>query len=203
MKKTIGLSICFVCIITIVTLLSISSVAGNQIALQKSHPTQTVDQLPAFPITIDNSLGSELVIQNASSKEVSKTQYAMLTGEESEFTTNSTYPDVTLVNRSGKTIKSFALMVRSIVDKAQGGHVMIKYNLGLAPGDTHMVTAKQWPMPERKTVQKGEKFVNVVQKPGLDSAKAWLPGSSNDLKVTVGLVEFEDGTRWIIPNVKW
>jgi transposase len=33
---------------------------------------------------------------------------------------------------------------------------------------------------------------------GLNSTKSWLPGAASDLKVTVGFVEFENGTRWII-----
>ena len=203
MKKTIWLTLCLACIITIVTLVSISSVTGNNSEPQKKNPTLAIDQLPDLPIIMDNSFGSDLVVQNATSKEVSGAQYRMLTGEESVSVANSTYPDVTLINRSAKTIKSFALLTSSTVDPSQKGHMILKSNLALTSGSTYTVTAKEWPMAERKTVQKGEQFVNVVQKLGLDSAKAWLPGRAGDLKVTVGLVEFEDGTRWIIPDVKW
>jgi hypothetical protein len=204
MKKILWFSGCVAVLVAGITLSNTASVASNNNKeLQKQQPIQTIDQVNALPITMDNSFGSELFIQDAKSKEVSGTQYRMLTGEESDFTSHSTYPDVTVVNRSTKTIKSFALIVRSLVDKDQRGYVIIKYNVALTPGSTYTVTAREWPMAERKTVQKDEKFVNVAQQPSVDSAKAWLSGSVNDLKVTVGLVEYEDGTRWIIANVKW
>ncbi|MEW6738258.1 MAG: hypothetical protein AB1489_43695, partial [Acidobacteriota bacterium] len=38
------------------------------------------------------------------------------------------------------------------------------------------------------------------RQPELSSAKSWIAGTSSDLSITIGLVEFEDNTKWVIPK---
>jgi hypothetical protein len=60
------------------------------------------------------------------------------------------------------------------------------------------------PQAEKVVVQKDGKFVSTLRQPGLDSPKSWLPGSATDLAVTVGMVIFQDGTQWKVPdNFNW
>lgn len=165
---------------------------------QKRKMLQDIRALRVIPVNSDNSQGSSLFIQEASVREITETDFTLLSGETSRHPRHSTFPDVTLVNGSGKTIKSFGIAVQSAVDKSKTAHGLIKYNLSIPPNDIYKVTSKEWPRAERLTVEKKGEFVNVLRQPGLDSPKSWIPGAASDLTVTVGFIEYEDGTRWMI-----
>ena len=155
-----------------------------------------IDELTATQINIDNLKGSPLVIQDARVKEISGDDFKALTGEASANSRQSTFPEVLLYNGSSKTIKSFAVVVDSGTGKGNG---LLK-NISIPPYSTHKVLSSEWPRAERVTVENEGKFVNVLRQPRLDSSKSWIPVSASSLKVTVGFVEFEDGTEWTVPS---
>jgi hypothetical protein len=99
-------------------------------------------------------------------------------------------------NNSDKTVKSFGIVVKSAADKPMSGYAILTNNLSIPPNSTYKIVSTQWVKADRVSVQKGDKFVTAFRQPGLDSAKSWLPGAASDLKVTI--VEFTDGTRWMI-----
>jgi hypothetical protein len=122
----------------------------------------------------------------------------------------STYPDILLMNTSGRTITSFIVMLKSKVDRsgADGSgykHVVLAKNLSVPSGGTYTFPSKSWVLEDKVTVQKDDgTFRSVMRTPGLDSAKSWLPGSASDLHVTVSMVVFDDGSQWTPPdNFDW
>ena len=165
---------------------------------QKRKIIKKIKALNALQIYSDNSQGSLLYIQEASVKEISGDDFTILAGDAPKHFRQTTFPEVTLFNSSGKTIKSFAIAVQSAADKPKSGYVLLKNNLSILPISTYKVASSEWPRDERVTVEKGGKFVTGLRKPGLDSAKSWIPGGASDLRVTVGFIEFEDGTSWMI-----
>jgi hypothetical protein len=169
--------------------------SSNQ--LQKDLVVNKIKTSLPVPINVANSHQSPLFIQEASVKEISADDFTMLVGEPSSYFRQTTFPDVTLLNVAAKTIKSFAIVVESAVTKK--GYVTISPTLSITPGSIYNVSGSHWVKAERISVQKGGTFVSVLQQPGLDSAKSWIPGAATDLKVALGFVVFEDGTKWTAP----
>jgi hypothetical protein len=131
-------------------------------------------------------------------KEIAADDFMTLAGEASKHIIQTTFPEVTLINVTRKTIRSFGIAIQSAADKPNSWHGLLKSNLSILPNSTYKVASSEWPRAERVSIQKGDKFLSRLQQPGLDSAKSWIPGAASNLKVTVGFVEFEDGTRWMI-----
>jgi hypothetical protein len=171
---------------------------ANSNERQKRKIIKKIKASQSLQIYSDNSQGSPLYIQEASVKEISGDDFTKLAGETSKNLKQATFPDVTLVNSSGKTIRSFAIAVKSSVDKPKSGYILLKNKLSISPNSTFSVALSEWPKAERGSIQKGDRFIYGLRRPGLDSAKSWIPGAASDLSVTVGFVEFEDGTRWMI-----
>lgn len=167
---------------------------------QKSRIVKLIKASVPVHIYADNAQGSSLYVQEASVKEISGDEFRALVGEGPRHFRQTTFPEVTMVNAYSKTITGFALIVQSAVDKPQSGYILLKKKLSIRPDSTYSVTSSEWLPAEKVSVQEGEKFVTRLRQPGLDSAKSWLNGAASDLRVTVGLVEFEDGTRWKISS---
>lgn len=167
---------------------------------QKSRILKRLKASDGVQIYADNSKGSPLYVQEATVKEILGDDFTILVGEAHKHFKQATFPEVTLSNGSAKTIKSFAIAVKSAVDKPRSGYILLKNNVSIPPSSTYKLTSGEWPMAERVSVEQAGRFVNVLRKPGLDSAKAWIPGSASDLRVTIALVEFDDGTTWRISS---
>jgi hypothetical protein len=165
---------------------------------QKSKIIKKIQALNPVQVYSDNSQGAVLFIQDARVKEISGDDFTILAGETAKHFRLSSFPEVTLVNTSGKTIKSFGIAVQSAADKPKSGYILLKSNLSIHSNSTYKVNSTEWPKAEMVSAQKGGKFVSGLRQPGMDSPKSWIPGAAPDLKVTIGFVEFEDGTRWMI-----
>jgi hypothetical protein len=198
MKRSILLTVIAVVSIGTLVTLNVQSHIGSDKREKQALKERIagIDELTVTQINIDNLKGSPLVIQEAGVKEISGDDFRALTGEDSANSRLSTFPEVLLYNGSSKTIKSFAVVVESGTGKGNG---LLK-NISIPPYSTHKVLSSEWPRAEKVTVKNEEKFVNVMRQPGLDSAKSWIPVSASGLKVTVGFVEFEDGTEWTMPS---
>jgi hypothetical protein len=171
---------------------------------QKSKILQQISISKAVLIQADNSQGSPLYIQEASVKEISGDDFAILVGESPKHFRQTTFPEVTLMNNSAKVIKSFALVAKSAAEDPKSGHILIKRNVTIPPNSAFKVSSSEWIKAESTSVQKDGKFLTGWRQPGLDSARSWLAGGASDLRVTVGLVDFEDGKRWMIsPDSNW
>lgn len=167
---------------------------------QKSRIVRQIKSSHTVEIYADNSQGSKLIVEAAAVREISGDDFSALVGQPSKHFKQTTFPEINLVNGSSKTITSFALVVQSAVDQPRSGYILLKKNLSIPPNSVYKVASGEWPPAERVSIQKGDKFVTRSKQPGLDSAKSWLNGAASDLRVTVGLVEFEDGTSWKISS---
>jgi len=182
--------------------LSAKSVANNE--KQKSKVMKQIEASSGVSIYADNSQGSQFYIQEANVKEISGDQFTILVGEPPKYTKQTSYPEVVLMNGYAKPIKSFAMIVQSGAEPPKSGHILLKSNLSIPPNSTFKVISSEWLRAERVSIKQGDEFVNAMQQPGLYSAKFWLPGAASDLRVTVGQVELEDGTKWMIsPASNW
>ncbi len=151
-------------------------------------------------VAVQNSTEVPFLIQEATVREISGSDFAILSGETPRHFRYSTFPEVTLYNEAAKKVKAFGIAVQSSVDKPGSGRILLKNNLSISPYSTYKVISTEWPKAEPISVEKDGKFVSRLQQPGLDSVKSWLLGSASNLTVTIGYVEFEDGTKWIIPR---
>lgn len=167
---------------------------------QKRRILKRLKASDAVQIYADNSKGSPLYVQEATVKEILGDDFTILAGEAPKHFKQATFPEVILSNSSAKTIKSFALAVKSVADKPRSGYIVLKNDVSIPPNSTYKVASGEWPMAERVSIEQAGKFVNVLRKPGLDSAKSWIPGAASDLRVTVGFVQFDDGTTWMISS---
>jgi len=195
MKRNI--LIAFVAIFALGTLSVQSQIRSNR--QEKRDVKDVIAEMEAvtlLDITIGNSQGTPLLIQEARVKEISGDDFRRLTGEAPGHFRQSTFPEVVLYNASSKMIKSFAIAVENGSGKVNG---LLK-NISIPPYSNHKVLSIEWPRAEHITIEKEGKFVNAMRQPGLDSAKSWVPGAASDLKVTIGFVEFEDGTKWTLPS---
>ena len=174
-------------------------VLANPNRQEKNRIVRQIRASNAVQIFVDNAQGSLLHIQDASVKEISEDDFTTLVGEPPRYSIQSTFPEVTLLNRDSRTIKSFAIIVQSAVENPKSGYVLLKRNLSITPNSTYKVNSSEWPQAERISIQKGGKFATRLRQPGLESARSWIRGAASDLRITVGLVEFEDGSRWKIP----
>jgi hypothetical protein len=165
---------------------------------QKKKIIRKILASPAVQIYSDNSRGCPITVHESSVKEITSEDFTVLSGETSKNTGQATFPEVTVFNSSDKTIKSFAIAVKSAADKPKSNYFLLISDLSIPPNSTYKIVSTQWVRGEKVWVQKGDKFVPAFRQPGLDSAKSWLPGAASDLKVTIGIVEFTDGTRWMI-----
>lgn len=202
MKKTLIVSL--VALASLSLLMAANAQKGaNSGERRKKEMINRIKASNAVQIFSDNSLGSPVYIQEAVVKEITGDDFTMLTGEASSQFAHSTFPDVNLVNNTSQTLKSFAIVVKTD-NKPRDGWGVLKENLSIPPGDIYKIDSSEWPKAERLSIQKGGQFTSVLRKPGLDSAKAWIPGAASDLKVTVGFAEFEDGSQWMIPkDLNW
>ena len=190
--------------------LSLSAVTGAKPSgMQRSESQnvamiKSVEQMQAADVVSINLEGVPIQIQAASAREVSKRIFRQLTGEASGHRSMSTYPDVTLVNTSQRTIKSLMLLVHSRAEEQKSGHGVLAKDLSIYPGDTYFFASAKWPQAERVTIEQDGKYTSALRQPRLDSPKAWLPGGASDLTVVVGMVVLDDGSHWKIPdNFSW
>lgn len=203
MKRTFSASLVAVACVGGLVLTNARAIASPD-QKRKSTIIKQVKASSTIQIYADNSQGSSLYVQEAGVKEISSDDFATLVGEPSGHPRHTTFPELILVNGSPKTIRSFAIVVQSAADRPKSGYVLLKQGLSVPPSSTYEVTSSEWLRAERVSIQKGNKFVTRLQQPGLDSAKSWITGAASDLRITVGLVEFEDGTRWkISPDSNW
>jgi hypothetical protein len=166
-----------------------SSRKGQMIAEVQSLPAQQVKF-----VIVD---GSPLVVQAASAREIDQNTYLGLTGQPT-LSSMSTYPDIVMVNTSGRTITSFILIFHSKVEG--GSHYSIVKNLSIASGSAYAYAFKEWLLEDKVTVRKDDgTFKSAMRKPGPDSTKFWIPGAVSDLQVVVSRVVFEDGSQWNVP----
>ena len=105
---------------------------------------------------------------------------------------------MTLLNMSGQTITKFILIVRDPKSRKTRG--VIKHDVAMRPGETYVVSRDLFVSPDKVTTldAKGQAQQTLVN-PGIKSEQGWIEfAARSDLFVTVGLVEFADGSSWTL-----
>jgi hypothetical protein len=166
----------------------------------KREIVDRVRQYPDSSISFDNYDAVPLLIQEAKVKEIGNAEYHQLTG----FTTDSpryiSFPNVTLTNNTDRRVIGFALAVGNKQTRQIDGVKLSK--IIIEPHGSYSVKASDFIRPERTVqVTKSGKVTNRL-KSGLDSEKMWLRGSASDMVLTIGIVDFENGTRWTMDPSK-
>src|ERR1043165_2742023 len=101
MRKAFLLILAAAALLAALALVNAQTISTEQ---QEAKAVQT-DSLPDVPLIADSSQSAPLSVQSASAKEVSRSEYAKITGERSQHLRHSTFPEVTLLNTAGKTVK--------------------------------------------------------------------------------------------------
>ena len=117
-------------------------------------------------------------------------------GKKTDLLAVCSVPEVRLLNSSGKTITQFVLAVRNPSSRTTRGIVHSK--LSIAPGETLTVPRELFVRREwTSTVEpSGEVKVKRGQSE-VSSDRYWISFAERSrLFVTVGEVEFQDGTNW-------
>ncbi|MEK6410209.1 MAG: hypothetical protein AABN34_25060 [Acidobacteriota bacterium] len=166
----------------------------------RAEIVEKVSQYPDSSISFENYEEVPLLIQEAKVKEIGNAEYYQLTG----FTTDSpayiSFPNVTLINNTDQRVIGLTLAVGNKQTKQIHGVKLSK--ITIEPRGSYSVKASDFVRPERTVeVTKSGKVTNRL-KPGLDSEKLWFRGSASDMVLVVGMVDFENGTRWMMDPSK-
>ena len=124
-----------------------SRATGNTAQQQKDLVINRIKASSGVQIFADNSQGSPLYIKEATAKEISGEEFATLVGEPSRYFRQTTFPQVTLLNVSPRTIKAFSIAVESAANKR--GYVVVLPKLSIPPNSTYEVPASQWVRAEK------------------------------------------------------
>lgn len=145
---------------------------------------------------IENS-DSPLRISKATVKEVSNSEFTQLTGKTTNILTVASFPEATLVNTSGKTITGFIFVIRD--PKTKTLQTINQQKISIPSGATYLVKREHFFVPEKQTTEDKEGVHKNSTFPNADSEKYWIDfAERTDIFVTVGVVFFEDGSRWML-----
>jgi hypothetical protein len=181
--------------------LTLSAIVG---ARHKSSAQRAQDSLRKGALKLVNEspeqflriLGNDdcpLRIVEAKVKEVPDSIFTELTGKTTKLGLVSSVPEVKLLNTSDQTISKFMLLVRDPKSRKTRG--VIEHDVAVKPGDTFTINRELFITPD-KLIVAGVKEPKLIS-PGLKSDKGWLEFAARpDLFVTVGLIEFADGSNW-------
>lgn len=202
-RKTIIFMGCFVLVIFAVALTL--SVKTNSQQLQVLNQTdkdlllKQVESSPEQPVNVIESNNTPLKISNATAKEISGSDFTKLTGKVTDLVTVASFPEATLVNHSGKTITGFVFGIRD--PKTKTLQTVNQQKIAIAPGATYNVKREHFLKPEKTTTATSEGVSQKLILPKADSEKYWVDfAQRSDFYVTIGIVFFEDGSRWALKS---
>jgi hypothetical protein len=158
--------------------------------------SQQVERSADQPLRILENDDAPLRIVEAKVKEISGPEFTKLTGKKTDLLAVCSVPEVRLLNSSGKTITQFILAVRHPASRTTRGIVHNK--LSIAPGSTFTVGRQFFVRREWTSTLEPDGDIKVERaQPEASSERYWISfAERSQLFVTVGEVEFEDGTRW-------
>ena len=173
----------------------------------KSDILQRLKETPLLSNRVGNAEGSPLLILSSGSKEISNTEYRSLVGKVTPSEKLVSFPRVSVQNTSDREIRAFSLLLKN--DQTKGLHFFRTSGISLKPQDEYQVISERWIRPGNppsKNAQKGHKpyLSKLLEDPAQQaifwsSERTWLIGSSSDIEVRVGFIEFADGSQWTIP----
>jgi len=184
-----------------ITAVSIA-VANNRINSYGQSSQQLIDSVQSssdFALLIDSSETPPVGIQNAHSKEITGDVYQQLTGLSANSSKYITLPSVTVTNNSNKTITA---VVIALEDNRSSEHEgLLLDSLSIAPGGSLSISPLDWARPRKKMLTKyvtqGSDVHVDTSAPTITSQEMWVAGSIQNFSITIGMVQFSDGTQWV------
>lgn len=184
-----------------ITAVSIA-VANNRISSYGQSNQQLIDSVQNssdIALLIDGSEVPPVGIQSANSKEIAGDVYQQLTGLSANSSKYITLPSVTATNNSNKTITA---VVIALEDNRSSEHEGLLLNdLSIAPGGSLSVSSLDWARPRKKMLTKyvtqGSDVQVDTSTPTITSQEMWVAGGIQNFSITIGMVQFSDGTQWL------
>jgi hypothetical protein len=167
---------------------------------QSNQQTITnVQSSPEIPLAIDNSESAPVGIQTAGAKEITGDVFQQLTGLSPNSSKYITVPNLTLLNNTNKTITAVVLALEDNRSNEHDG--LFLTGLSIAPAGQFAVVPMDWAQPRKnmlkKYVAQGSDVQADTSDPTITSQEMWLAGSISNFSITIGRVEFADGTVWM------
>ena len=166
---------------------------------RRAEIIEKVKQAPQVPTRFVNPNQAPLTILDSSSKEISSAEYSDLVGLTAVADRIASFPDVKIVNNTGKRVTAFMLILKN--EKTNQMHAIKASGIKVEPYTEYLVEAPRWVRPDKQagaTKDEAHTSMKIQRTPGFDSERMWHLGKASDLVVRVGLVEFEDGSRWMM-----
>lgn len=164
---------------------------------EKNDLLKQVENSPEQALKIIGNDDCPLKLVEATVKEIPDTLFTKLTGRTIDLPTVCSVPKVMLVNTSQKTITGFVLAVRGPEVRATRG--LVQKKIMIAPGQTYIVKRNHFVNSEKLTVVDKNDQVGNMMTPDMNSEKYWIHFAQwSDLFATIGLVDFEDGSSWML-----
>ena len=159
---------------------------------------QKVEKSADQPLRVVENDDSPMRILDAKVKEVSGTDFANLTGQQTGLPIVCSVPQVRILNSSEKAIIGFVLAVRDPITKTTRG--MVQSKVLINQGEIYTVERRAFIQPElTSTVDTNGKIRSRLVTPDMHSDKFWISfASRTTLFITVARVSFQDGSTWKI-----
>lgn len=169
------------------------------VAIQNSKDAllKVVENSPELPIKVAGNDNCPFRIIEATVKEMSGPDFSRLTGKATNQSVVVSVPQVKLINTSPQTVTSFVLVVRDPQSRTSRGFVQRK--VSIRSGAVYLIERTHFVAPETETVATSDMPVRQIKsQPTLASDKYWLQfeGPIDQTFVTIGRVEFADGSVW-------
>lgn len=160
---------------------------------------ENVQNSPELALAIDNSESSPMLIQTASAQEIINEKYQLLTGLYPKSSKYITVPNVTAINNTDRIVTAIVLV---LTDKRSNEHDgLFITDLRIEPSGNLSVQPVEWAKPRKNMMKKYIATDGEVKEdtsdPDLSSEAMWLAGSISDFSISIGMVEFADGGKWM------
>ncbi len=164
----------------------------------REEALKQVNESPDQLLRIVGNDDCPLRIVAAKVKEVPGALFTKLTGKTTDLVNISSAPEVTLLNTSSQTITKFVLVVRDPKSRKTRG--VIQHDISVRPGETYVINRELFVTPDKVTEAGANgPAQRTLVNPGIKSEKGWIEFAARpELFVTVGLVNFEDGSSWTL-----
>lgn len=164
----------------------------------KGRILERVRKSPDISVLTGNADGSPLFIRDAGVKEISGEEYQLLTGNKSDSGRQVSYPNVEIVNNSGKVVTTLIVCFQAGDSVRRRCHMV--HDFSWQPAASLSIESWKWIIPTVRLRQTGNKFEEDKSRPDLDRAEMWQQGRATDFVVYVGKIDFADGSSWINPS---
>lgn len=189
------LVVSLVCIVILVGR-SAKPVAGQD----KAVMLQKVKESPDLEINFTNFAGVPMIIERATTKEISASEYEQLTGNRSPVSRFAAFPAVRLRNGAKEPVTSLTVMVGN--RRTSKNYSMKFFTVNIQPGENFLIASGQW-FPERVSGTDNDAATKGAPKiVDFDSDRMWWPGgaSASDLVLRIVRVQFKSGAHWLIDS---